>query len=207
MISQLRGILLEKSPPELILDVNGVGYDITAPMSTFYRLPAIGETVQLLTHLSIREDAHQLYGFFMPSERKLFRSLIRVNGVGPKLALAILSSIEPDLFVQTILNNDVANLVRIPGVGKKTAERLIIEMRDRLSDWYDASLNDASTETVTSSLLPFSTESSIQEAINALTALGYKAPDAARAVARTGLADEAGSASIIRAALKLLATA
>ncbi len=205
MISQLRGMLLEKSPPELVLDVSGVGYEVTVPMSTFYRLPDIGEAVELLTHLSIREDAHQLYGFLTSSERKLFRSLIKVNGVGPKLALAVLSSIEPDMFVQTVLNNDTAALVRLPGIGKKTAERLVIEMRDRLSDWYESTLDFSPSKTAP---LPLATNNSgpVQEAINALVALGYKPQEASRAVAKTGLTPDAGCENMIRSALKLLAT-
>lgn len=205
MISQLRGILLEKSPPELILDVSGVGYALTVPMSTFYQLPDAGQTIQLLTHLTIREDAHQLYGFLTLAERKLFRSLIKVNGVGPKLALAVLSSIEPDMFVQTVLNNDTVALVRLPGIGKKTAERLVIEMRDRLSDWYDSSANIMAAK---SSVTPLAINSgTVQEAINALVALGYKSQEASRAVAKTGLMPDAGCEHIIRSALKLLATA
>ncbi len=206
MICQLRGILLEKAPPELVLDVNGVGYEVIAPMSTFYRLPEAGETVQLLTHLNIREDAHQLFGFYTSAERKLFRSLLKVNGVGPKLALAVLSSIEPDVFVQTVLNNDLATLVRLPGVGKKTAERLVIEMRDRLSDWYDSSLTTAMNNPAAGNLLN-TTNAVIQEAINALTALGYKPQEAARAVAKTGLSADMGCEPMIRSALKLLASA
>ncbi|NNM59418.1 MAG: Holliday junction branch migration protein RuvA [Legionellales bacterium] len=206
MICQLRGILLEKTPPELVLDVNGVGYEVIAPMSTFYRLPEIGQTVQLLTYLSIREDAHQLFGFYTPPERKLFRGLLKVNGVGPKLALAILSSIEPDAFVQTVLNNDLATLIRLPGIGKKTAERLVIEMRDRLSDWYDSSMSTQTNNSVPVGLQN-TTNGVIQEAINALTSLGYKPQEAARAVAKTGLNGEAGCEPMIRSALKLLAIA
>ena len=204
MISQLRGTLSEKSPPELVLDVNGVGYEVMAPMSTFYCLPEMGQTVQLLTHLIIREDAHQLFGFLTSAERKLFRSLLKVNGVGPKLALAILSSIEPDAFVQTVLNNYLAALVRLPGIGKKTAERLVVEMRDRLSDWYDSPLNQSIAQAAQTGVAN-NVNAVIQEAINALTALGYKPQEAARAVAKTGLSAEAGCEPMIRSALKLLA--
>lgn len=205
MISQLRGILLEKSPPELLLDVNGVGYEVIVPMSTFYRLPDVNQTVQLLTHLNIREDAHQLFGFLTFSERKLFRSLIKVNGIGPKLGLAILSSIDVNDFVQTVLNNDTTTLIRLPGIGKKTAERLIIEMRDRLTDWHDTSVGFNPAQHAGSLLTPQT--GATQEAVNALIALGYKPQEASRAVTRTALATDTGCETIIRAALKLLATA
>ncbi|MFN7098144.1 MAG: Holliday junction branch migration protein RuvA, partial [Gammaproteobacteria bacterium] len=195
MISQLRGILIEKSPPEVILDINGIGYELTVPMSTFYKLPDVGQVIQLLTHLTIREDAHQLYGFFTVAERKLFRSLIKVNGVGPKLALAVLSSIEPDMFVQTVLNNDTAALVRLPGIGKKTAERLVIEMRDRLSDWYDSATDFSPSKQATPELVAVSS-GTVQEAINALVALGYKRQEASRAITKTGLAPNAGCENI-----------
>ena len=132
MIGRIAGVLLDKQPPELMVDVNGVGYEISAPMTTFYRLPLLNEPVTLFTHLVVRDDAHLLYGFYDKQERSLFRLLIKVNGVGPKMALAILSGIESDTFAHCVEDNDTAALVRIPGVGKKTAERLIIEMRDKL---------------------------------------------------------------------------
>src|SRR5688572_2521067 len=135
MIGQLHGIILEKQPPQLLLDVQGVGYEIDAPMSTFYKLPEIGKEITLLTHFVVREDAHHLYGFYSQEERLLFRTLLKVNGVGPRLSLTILSSIDPDEFARCVVSNDTASLVRVPGVGKKTAERLIIEMRDKLSSW------------------------------------------------------------------------
>ena len=135
MIGRLRGVLAEKQPPLLLLDIQGVGYEVSAPMSTFYQLPAAGETVTLLTHLVVREDAHLLFGFATENERAMFRSLIKVNGVGAKLALTLLSGISASDFARCIRDNDTATLVRLPGVGKKTAERLVVEMRDRLSDW------------------------------------------------------------------------
>jgi Holliday junction DNA helicase RuvA len=202
MIGRIRGLLLEKQPPELLVEAHGVGYEVTVPLSTFYRLPEAGQELMLFTHLAVREDAHQLFGFASITERKLFRSLIKVNGVGPKMALAVLSSIEPDAFVQSILENDSAALIRLPGIGKKTAERLIIEMRDRLSDWYDNASFTANTVTATSANIA---SGSIQEAINALIALGYKPPEASRAVNKTGLKADANCEDIIRAALKLLA--
>jgi Holliday junction DNA helicase RuvA len=198
MIGQLRGIILEKQPPQLLLDVNGVGYEIDAPMSTFYRLPDIGQEVTLLTHFVVREDAHHLFGFYSRDERVLFRTLLKVNGVGPKLALTILSSIDPDEFVRCVVNNDAASLVRIPGVGKKTAERLIIEMRDKLASWQQNS-------PVELTLLPNqdrgSRNQTVQDAISALIALGYKPQEASRAVSKV---DDGSltSEEIIRRALR-----
>ena len=132
MIGSLRGRLASKSPPGLLLEVGGVGYELEAPMSTFFDLPAVGEEVKLLTHLVVREDAHILYGFLTEGERQLFRGLLKVSGVGPKLALAILSGISLDGFAACVSAQDIGALTRIPGVGRKTAERLLIEMRDRL---------------------------------------------------------------------------
>ena len=137
MIDFLIGTLVEKSAPNLTLDVNGVGYELQASLSTFTVLPGIGESVKLLTHFVVREDAQLLYAFADPIERKLFRTLIKVNGVGPKLALAILSGMDVAAFNRCILANDVKSLTRLPGVGKKTAERLIIEMKDRMSEWQE----------------------------------------------------------------------
>src|SRR5689334_16526495 len=128
MIAQIRGIILEKSPPQLLIEVHGMGYEIDVPMNTFYQLPEVGQEISLFTHFVVREDAHHLYGFYTRKERQLFRSLLKVNGVGPKLALTILSSITPEEYVRFVLANDTASLVRLPGVGKKTAERLVIEM-------------------------------------------------------------------------------
>lgn len=199
MIGQLRGIILEKQPPQLLLDVHGVAYEIDAPMNTFYRLPDIGQEVVLFTHLVIREDAHHLYGFYAREERSLFRTLIKVNGVGPRLGLTILSSIEPAEFVRCIVNNDTASLVRLPGIGKKTAERLIIEMRDTLSDWHsNAPVGSELNQGVKQS---GATNRHIQDAISALIALGYKPAEASRAVSKiedTTLSSE----EIIRQALR-----
>lgn len=199
MIGLLRGIILEKQPPQLLLDVNGVGYEIDAPMGTFYHLPDIGQQVTLYTHFVVREDAQQLYGFYAREERSLFRTLLKVNGVGPRLGLTILSSIDPDEFIRCILNNDAASLVRLPGVGKKTAERLIIEMRDKLS----TRQNNASHETTVSltNKEQKNRHRDIQDAVAALIALGYKPPEASRAVAKVD--DGAlSSEEIIRQALR-----
>jgi Holliday junction DNA helicase RuvA len=177
MIGFLRGKLVHKAPPLLVLDVQGVGYEIEAPMTTFYDLPLVGVDITLHTHLVIREDAHSLFGFLKEADRALFRTLIKVNGVGPKLALTILSGQSAEEFHRCIQNNDTQALVRLPGVGKKTAERLVIEMRDRLPELGD-----------TSPAIPFSAHSQPvaahpkQEAISALCSLGYKPADASRMV-------------------------
>lgn len=197
MIGRLRGILALKQPPLLLVDVNGVGYEVESPMSTFYQLPALGETVVLHTHLVVREDAHLLFGFASESERRLFRTLIKVNGVGAKLALTILSGISADEFARCVRDNDTAALVRLPGVGKKTAERLIVEMRDRLADWESGMALPGAAPTSVSS-----TPDEARDALSALISLGYKPPDASRLISKVeteGLSSEA----IIRAALKL----
>jgi Holliday junction DNA helicase RuvA len=201
MIGRLRGEIAEKQPPELLLDVNGVGYEILAPMSTFYELPPVGEQIMLFTHLAIRDDAHVLYGFAQASERALFRGLLKVNGVGAKMALAILSGMSADEFSRCVQTNDTASLVRLPGIGKKTAERLIIEMRDRLHKLLD--LPKTGVSAATSMAADQAVNSPKNDAIDALIALGYKPVDAGnmvRAVESEGLASEA----IIRAALKAL---
>lgn len=179
MIGRIKGTLLEKKMPELLMDVQGIGYEITAPLSTCYQLPPVGERVELFTHFVVREDAHQLYGFLQRMERDLFRVLIKVNGVGPKLGLAILSSMEVPQFIQCIMSHDVNALVALPGIGKKTAERLIIEMSDRLKDWEGASENlKLSGASGTSPM----NSSKVKDAISALVALGYKPQEASRAM-------------------------
>jgi Holliday junction DNA helicase RuvA len=197
MIGLLRGIILEKQPPQLLLDVSGVGYEIDAPMSTFYRLPEIGKEVTLFTHFIVREDAQLLYGFYAREERALFRTLLKVNGVGPRLALTILSSMGPDEFVSCVITNDTDSLVRLPGVGKKTAERLIIELRDKVSGWQEAVLLPESSTAKTSSIR----NQSLQDAIAALISLGYKPQEASRAVSRVE-SDGKSSEEIIRYALR-----
>jgi len=178
VIGFLRGKLVHKAPPFLIMDVNGVGYELEAPMTTFYDLPALNEEIKLHTHLVVREDAHILFGFSAEAERTLFRALIKVNGVGPKLALTILSGQSAEEFYRCIQDNDSQALVRLPGVGKKTAERLIIEMRDRLPDLGVS--GSASTDTVG---VKISTAGSPkQEAISALCSLGYKPLDASKMI-------------------------
>jgi Holliday junction DNA helicase RuvA len=171
MIGQLRGILLEKHAPTLVVEAGGIGYELQVPMTSFYQLPSIGKEVTLYTHLVVREDAQSLYGFVRKQERSLFRSLIKVNGVGPKLALTILSGVEADSFVKCVMDNDIASLVRLPGIGKKTAQRLLIEMRDPLKGWDTESCDTSVTG-----------NTAINDAISALIALGYKQQEAHRAV-------------------------
>lgn len=199
MIGRLKGTLLSKQPPTLLLDVNGVGYEVDAPMSTFYQLPDVNQEVILHTHLVVREDVQQLCGFVTETERRMFRSLIKINGVGPKLALSILSAISADDFARCIQDNDTTTLVRLPGVGKKTAERLVIEMRDKLKDWQlDLS---ASSKTPAGSIEIEHNANPVEEAVSALIALGYKPPQASRMVSQIDSHD-LSSEEIIRDALK-----
>lgn len=196
MIGQIRGIILEKQPPQMIVDVHGIGYEIDAPMSTFYQLPDVGKEVCLFTHFIVREDAHHLYGFYSREERALFKTLLKVNGVGPRLALTILSSVATTEFVRCVLNNDTASLVRLPGIGKKTAERLVIEMRDKLADFSTAAPEGA---------ILIQDESGrhqiLQDAISALIALGYKQQEANRAVSKIDDGN-CGSEELIRRSLR-----
>jgi len=179
MIGFLRGKLVHKAPPLLVLDVQGVGYEVEAPMTTFYDLPAINEEIKLHTHLVVREDAHILFGFSTEADRTLFRTLIKVNGVGPKLALTILSGQSAEEFHRCIQDNDTQTLVRLPGVGKKTAERLVIEMRDRLPDLGDS---DVTRGTDKAGAVTSSNGNPKQEAVSALCSLGYKPLDASKMV-------------------------
>jgi len=198
VIGFLRGKLLAKAPPQLLLDVQGVGYEVEAPMTTFYDLPALGEEVSLHTHLVVREDAHILFGFSNESDRLMFRTLIKVNGVGPKLALTILSGQSAAEFHCCIQNNDSQALIRLPGIGKKTAERLIIEMRDRLPDLSDSSDVNDNIATSHSGALGSNPK---QEAITALCALGYKPQDAGKMVQKISIEDKSCE-DIIRLALQ-----
>ena len=194
MIGFLRGTLLKKQPPLLILDVNGVGYEIDAPMTTFYILPDIGSEIEIFTHLVIRDDAHLLFGFATENERHLFRNLIKVNGVGAKMAITILSGIEADEFSQCIQNSDAERLIKLPGVGKKTAERLIIEMRDRLDNFPKLTISHENNKARVYT-------APVDEAVSALTSLGYKPSEASRYV--LAIADDnMSSAELIRKALK-----
>ncbi len=174
MIGHLRGRLAAKHPPQLVVDVGGVGYELEAPMSTFYGLPAVGAEVGLHTHLVVREDAHVLFGFGTERERSLFRELIKVSGVGPRIALAILSGVSVDEFHRCVEAEDVASLVRVPGIGRKTAERLVIEMRDRLKATAGAASGALTGAAAGSAATPQA------EAFSALVALGYKPPEVTR---------------------------
>lgn len=193
MIGRLTGKVVLKQPPWLLLEVGGVGYEIEAPMSTFYRLPATGEVISLQTHLVVRDDAHLLYGFATPAEKMLFRALIKISGVGPKVALAVLSGISVDDFWSAVRSGESGRLTKTPGIGKKTAERIVVEMRDR---------SDASV--VTEGLAVSATGismSPLAEARTALEGLGYKPAEAQRLTDAVHQQDM-GTDQIIREALK-----
>jgi Holliday junction DNA helicase RuvA len=194
MIGSLSGVLRLKSPPHLLLEVNGVGYEVEAPMSTFYGLPPIGERTHLLTHLVVREDSHVLYGFASAEERVLFRNLLKVSGVGPRIALGILSGVTAAVFAQCVRDQDAAALTRIPGVGRKTAERLIIEMRDRIDLGGDAAQTVAATA---------GSSGPEAEAYGALVGLGYKPAEATRLLkAASGAPGDGSTEELIRRALQ-----
>ena len=169
MIGSLNGLIINKKPSEVLLEVKGIGYEVHVPLSTSFKLPVINQTVQLLTHLIVREDQHILYGFITEDERKLFRALIKISGVGAKLALTILSGINVEGFIRSVQMQDVDTLIHLPGIGKKTAERLLVEMKDKVGQMGDIAQNDA----VESKDLRI-----IKEAHNALTSLGYKSVEA-----------------------------
>lgn len=191
MIGTLQGTVAARQPPWLVVEVGGVGYELEAPMSTFYVLPPVGERVMLYTHLVVRDDAHLLFGFATESERSLFRGLLKVSGVGARVALAVLSGISVDGFVQCIRDGNSAALTRVPGIGKKTAERLVMEMRDRFAAGVpagDVSLTGAAAQAPR------------EEAYSALVALGYKPQEATRMLA--GVDDTANSEDMIRRALQ-----
>lgn len=201
MIGRIQGTLIENRTPEILVDVQGLGYEIQCPLSTAFTLPSIGETVTLHTHLAVREDAHVLYGFATAQERTLFRTLIKISGVGPKLALAILSGMETNRFIQSIQEQDPAALVKIPGVGKKTAERLIVEMKDKLN-----ALGTAGAMLITpleAQVDKVQRANATMDAESALVALGYKSAQAEKAVAKVAL-DGMSSEEIIRASLKAM---
>lgn len=200
MIGLLRGRIVKKQPPGLILDVHGVGYELEASMNTFYQLPAAGEEVEILTHLTVREDSHTLYGFGSEEERNLFRALIRVNGVGAKMALAILSGISAAEFGLCIETGDDTRLQRLPGVGKKTAQRLIVEMRDRLDEWHTGALRAEQQ----AGSRPGAADP-VNEAVSAMISLGYRPQEASRLVHAVS-ADGMDSEALIRAALKAALT-
>lgn len=200
MIGRLTGLLAAKKAPQILIDCQGVGYEADVSMTTYYQLPEVGEPVSLWTHLQIKDDAHTLIGFSSEQERKLFRQLIRVNGVGPKMALAILSGINNQQFALCVNQNDVATLTRLPGVGKKTAERLIIEMRDKVADFDGAAVSAGSAGTD----FVDAPGSFRREAIEALQALGYKPQDAEKMVKQIEVSrvDIDSASTLIRKALQ-----
>ncbi|WP_119395389.1 Holliday junction branch migration protein RuvA [Salinibius halmophilus] len=198
MIGQLTGVLRANRMPELLIDVQGVGYEVLAPMSTIAKLPSLGEQVSLAVHTQVREDAITLFGFSNNRERQLFRVLVKVNGVGPKMALAIMSGLEPDRLAAAVTDKQVTMLTKIPGVGKKTAERLIVELADRLGEWAspDAALELASAPRA-------QTAEHSADAVQALQALGYSAAQAEKAVNKVATPD-ATADQLIRDALRSL---
>ncbi|PID45942.1 MAG: Holliday junction branch migration protein RuvA [Proteobacteria bacterium] len=184
MIGMLRGKLVYRQAPDLMLDVNGVGYELQASMMTFYELPELHQEVMLHTHLIVREDAQVLYAFSSVNERELFRTLLKVNGVGPKMALAIVSGMTVGEFAERVRSGDVTGLTRLPGVGKKTAERLIIEMRDRLAKVQPDTEHTVDEQTALNVPTEPSAKVLEEEAVNALLALGYKPTEASRMISR-----------------------
>ncbi len=198
MIGFLRGTLLDKQPPFVILDVNGVGYELEVPMTTLFQLPENGKPLELHTHLVVREDAQLLYGFYSKQDRQMFRELIRLNGVGPKLALALMSGMSASELVACVHAEDKARLMKVPGVGKKTAERLLVELKGRFKDW------DLPAGALPMPLLdaaPQAVNSAEQDAVSALVSLGFKPAEASRAV-HAVFADDLRSEDLIRLALR-----
>ena len=177
MIGKLTGTLAERNPPQVVVDCNGVGYEVDVPMSTFYNLPGTGERVSLLTHFVVREDAQLLYGFATEDERRLFRSLLKVSGIGPKIGLALLSGMSVESFAMSVRNQDVDALIRVPGIGRKTAERMLVEMRDKLAP---ASGGTPDALVLQAAAAPEA------EAFAALVALGYRPPEATRLLKASG---------------------
>lgn len=197
MIGRLSGVLIEKQAPDLLIDVNGVGYEVQAPLSSFLDIGPVGSKITLLTHMVVREDAQLLYGFSDKMQRTMFRTLIKVSGVGPKLALGILSSMDADTFARCIQNHEVTALTKLPGVGKKTAERLIVEMQDRLKEWQtQAPLWAAVEQTEVNDHNHL-----LAEAELALISLGYKPQEAAKMLSKMP-SDINSSEEMIRRALK-----
>ena len=188
MIGRIKGLLVEKNPPLVAVDVNGITYELNAPMSTIYELPDLGEEVCLYTHFLVREDAHLLFGFFSAREREFFRTLLKVNGVGAKIAIAILSGLSVEDLSNVVQQKDVLRITKVPGIGKKTAERLILELRDKLSVISGGELNSSGGE--------------IEDAVGALVALGYSDRDSRNALLK--VSGELAVAELIRQALRIL---
>ena len=190
MIGRITGTLLEKNPPQIVLDLNGVGYELDVPMSTFYNLPATGEKVTLLTHFAVREDGHFLYGFLTEAERFAFRQLLKVSGIGARTALSVLSGLSVNDLAAAVAQQELGRLIKVPGIGKKTAERLLLELKGKLAD------------TIGGVSLHAAVDDAKQDISNALLALGYNEKEAAAAMKQ--LPADIGTSDGIRAALKLL---
>jgi len=191
---------VHKQPPDILVDVSGVGYEVQVPMTTLFQLPQLGDEVSLVTHFVVREDAQLLYGFIDERDRRLFRQLIKVSGVGPKLALTILSGMDSGSFARCVQRDDISSLVALPGVGKKTAERLLVEMRDKLKDWFGS--DEAQVSLVTGGEARVPAANNVADAEGALIALGYKPQEASRMVAAVNDDSVASSEDLIRRALK-----
>lgn len=201
MIGRLRGNILEKQPPLVLLEAHGVGYEVHMPMTCFYELPELNHEAVIFTHFVVREDAQLLFGFNSKQERALFRELIKVNGVGPKLALAILSGMSAQQFVTAVEKEEIASLVKLPGVGKKTAERLVVEMKDRFKGMHGDLFGGDSAFTLTSPNVEPETNDAEAEAVAALVSLGYKPQEASRMISKVGRPD-ADCETLIREALR-----
>ena len=200
MIGRIRGTLVHKQPPDVLVEVGGVGYELQVPMTTLFQLPQLGEEVSLVTHFVVREDAQLLYGFIDERDRLLFRQLIKVSGVGPKLGLTILSGMDSNSFARCVQRDDISSLVALPGVGKKTAERLLVEMRDKLKDWLEPAGAAANPAADAEMLAPVT--NIVADAEGALIALGYKPQDASRMVVAVNDEGIQSSEDLIRRALK-----
>jgi len=205
VIGQIRGLLIEKQPPDIVIECNGVGYEVQVPMTTLYALPELNQEALLYTHFVVREDAQLLYGFANKIDRKLFRLLIKASGVGPKLALAILSGMSAEQFVSCVAHDDASTIVKIPGIGKKTAERLLIEMRDRIKDWQ----TESRTPATDAAPIDFELEKTLivsdakGDALNALVSLGYTQVQANKAI-NAVYSKENSSEELIKLALKAM---
>jgi len=198
MIGRIKGILIEKKAPDLLIDVQGLGYEVLVPMTTYYQLPSEGQSVTLHTHFVVREDVQMLFGFISLDDRRMFRELIKINGVGPKMALAILSGMNTHDFIHLVMENDYVGLTALPGVGKKTAERLVVEMKDRLKNWsFDLSV--VGNQTPSQSVSP--SQHHEQDAISALVSLGYNPQQAAKTIAKVAK-EVSTTEEMIRLALK-----
>lgn len=197
MIGRVTGTLLEKQAPHILLDVGGLGYEVQVPMTTLFELPEVGSRVTLLTHFVVREDSQLLYGFLREQDRSLFRDLIKVSGVGPKMGLAILSGMDTDAFVRSVQLEDASKLVQLPGVGRKTAARLLVEMRDRVKDWVPETEDDAEVGAPA-----VNRRRVLAEAESALIALGYKPVEASKVLSALDLESVDSAEELIRLALQ-----